>query len=40
MTRHYNVVGQLVQQVEKENHGELISQFDFSYDAAGNLLKE
>jgi RHS repeat-associated protein len=40
MTRRYNVAGQLVQQVEKDNHGELISQFDFSYDAAGNILKE
>jgi len=40
MTRRYNVAGQLVQQVEKDNHGELISQFNFSYDAAGNILKE
>jgi RHS repeat-associated protein len=40
MTRRYNVAGQLVQQVEKDNRGELISQFDFSYDAAGNILKE
>jgi RHS repeat-associated protein len=40
MTRRYNVAGQLVQQVEKDNHGELINQFDFSYDAAGNILKE
>jgi len=24
MTRHYNVVGQLVQQVEKDNRGELL----------------
>jgi RHS repeat-associated protein len=29
-----------VQQVEKDNHGELISQFDYSYDAAGNIVKE
>ncbi len=40
MTRRYNVAGQLVQQVEKDNRGELISQFDYSYDAAGNILKE
>jgi RHS repeat-associated protein len=40
MTRRYNVAGQLVQQVEKDNRGELISQFDFSYDAAGNIIKE
>jgi len=40
MTRRYKVAGQLVQQVEKDNRGELISQFDYNYDAAGNILKE
>ncbi len=40
MSRRYNVAGQLVQQVEKDNRGELISQFDFSYDATGNILNE
>jgi len=34
------VAGQLVQQVEKESDGNLLRQVDFSYDAAGNILKE
>ncbi len=40
MSRHYNVAGQLVQQVEKEREGNLLYQVDYSYDAAGNLVKE
>jgi len=40
MTRRYNVAGQLVQQVEKESDGNLLRQVDFSYDAAGNIVKE
>jgi hypothetical protein len=39
MTRRY-VAGQLVQQVEKESDGNLLRQVDFSYDAAGNMVKE
>ncbi len=40
MSRRYNVAGQLVQQVEKESDGNLLRQVDYSYDAAGNIVKE
>ncbi|NJO16764.1 MAG: RHS repeat-associated core domain-containing protein [Thioploca sp.] len=40
MTRRYGVAGQLLQQVDTDNQGQIISQFDFRYDAAGNLIEE
>ena len=40
MTRTYHVAGQLVQQKDVASNGEVISQFDFSYDAAGNITEE
>jgi RHS repeat-associated protein len=40
MARIYNAAGQLVQQKDVANNGEIISQFDFSYDVAGNITEE
>jgi RHS repeat-associated protein len=41
MTRVYNEVGQLLQQKDIViATGEVISQFDFSYDKAGNIIQE
>jgi RHS repeat-associated protein len=40
MTRRYDAAGQLLQQVDQDSDGNLISQFDFRYDVAGNLIEE
>jgi RHS repeat-associated protein len=40
MTYTYNVAGQLVQQQDVASNGDVIRQFDFVYDAAGDIIKE
>ncbi len=40
MTRTYDIAGQLLQQQDVANNGELISQFDYVYDAAGDITEE
>jgi RHS repeat-associated protein len=40
MTRRYDAAGQLLQQVDQDSDGNRINQFDFRYDAAGNLVEE
>ncbi|MCP4713111.1 MAG: RHS repeat protein, partial [Planctomycetes bacterium] len=40
MTREYDAAGQLVQQKDVDVEGELIRQFNFAYDAAGNITQE
>ena len=40
LTRTYNVAGQLLQQKDVDSGGNIISQYDFSYDAVGNVLSE
>lgn len=40
MTRSYDIVGQLVQQQDMASNGEVISQFDFVYDATGDIIEE
>ena len=40
MIRDYDVAGQLLQQKDVDNEGELIRQFNFVYDAAGNITQE
>jgi RHS repeat-associated protein len=40
MTRTYHATGQLAQQKDVTKNGEVISQFDFHYDAAGNISEE
>lgn len=40
MTYTYDVVGQLVQQKDVASGGTVIRQFDFVYDAAGDIVKE
>ncbi len=40
MTRSYDAAGELLQQKDATSSGEVISQFDFIYDAAGNIIKE
>ncbi|HIE02252.1 MAG TPA: hypothetical protein EYP59_18550 [Thiotrichaceae bacterium] len=40
MTRHYDEAGQLRQQQDIDSQGEIISQFDFVYDPAGDIVEE
>jgi RHS repeat-associated protein len=40
MTRRYDDAGQLLQQQDIDSKGETISQFDFSYDHAGDIVEE
>ena len=40
MTRSYDMAGQLLQQKDVDKSGQIISQYDFRYDAAGNVNKE
>jgi RHS repeat-associated protein len=40
MTYTYNVAGQLVQQQDMASDGKVIRQFEFVYDAAGDIVKE
>ncbi len=40
MTYTYNVAGQLVQQKDVASDGKVIRQFDFVYDAAGDIVTE
>ena len=40
MTRDYDAAGQLVQQRDVDVESELIRQFNFAYDAAGNITQE
>jgi len=39
-TRSYNSAGQLLQQKDLKTTGEIIAQYDFTYDAAGNITAE
>ncbi|MHB1042917.1 MAG: RHS repeat-associated core domain-containing protein [Eubacteriales bacterium] len=40
MTRSYDAAGQLLQQKDVDQSGNTISQYDFTYDAAGNAAEE
>ena len=40
LTLSYNAAGQLVQQRDVDSQGQIISQFELVYDAAGNIIKE
>jgi len=40
MTRRYDKAGQLVQQQDVSANGEVIAQFEFTYDAVGNITNE
>ncbi len=40
MTRTYDKAGQLIQQKDVTSKGEIIVQYDFTYDAAGNITEE
>ncbi len=40
LTRRYDKAGQLVQQQDVSPSGEVIAQFDFTYDAVGNITDE
>ena len=40
MTRSYDNAGQLIQQKDVTPSGEVIVQYDFTYDAAGNITQE
>ncbi len=40
MTHLYNDAGQLVQQKDATSQGEVIAQYDFTYDKAGNITDE
>jgi RHS repeat-associated protein len=40
LTRRYDKAGQLVQQQDVSPSGEVIAQFDFTYDAVGNITNE
>lgn len=39
-TRIYDDAGKLIQQIDKDQNGNVLTQFDFTYNAAGNITQE